>query len=66
MCIRDRALAAGEINDIFSNLLLLASLADERALPIFAALKQRWAGEAAALRALQQYETQLQAALKAP
>ncbi|HRD98554.1 MAG TPA: HEAT repeat domain-containing protein, partial [Rubrivivax sp.] len=66
----DQALAAGEINDIFSNLLLLATLADDKALAIFAALKPRWAGaaagDAAAARALQQYETQLREALKAP
>ena len=66
----DQALATGEINDIFSNLLLLATLADKQALPIFAALKPRWAGaatgDAAAARALQQYETQLLEALKLP
>ncbi len=58
------ALAAGETNDIFSNLLLLATLADARALPVFEALKPRWAADTAALRAWQQYQTQLTQALQ--
>jgi hypothetical protein len=55
----DQALAEGEVNDMFSNVLLLATLADRRAERVFPALKQRFAGDENALKAIESYEKQL-------
>ncbi len=55
----DQAMAEGEVNDIFSNVLLLATLADRRAERVFPVLKQRFAGDENATKAIEGYEKQL-------
>lgn len=55
----------GDVNDIFSNALLLATLGDARARAVFPLLKLRFAGDAEALKVVEQLEAQLEAALKA-
>ena len=48
-----------DINDIFSNLLLLTTLGDARALQHFPALKEKFKHDPNAIQALVNYETQL-------
>jgi aminopeptidase N len=62
----DSALADGDVNDIFSNVHLLVALGHPRARTIFAPLKQRFAADANAMQAVQNYETQLEAKLRPP
>lgn len=54
-----QALKENNISDIFNNLLLFATLGDQRALALFPELKNRFAGDANALMAIEQYESQL-------
>jgi aminopeptidase N len=61
----DAARAENDVNDIFSNLLLLVVLGDARALPAFAQLQERFKGDAAALDVLKGYREQLEAHMKA-
>lgn len=56
----------GEVNDIFSNLLLLVTLGEPSAEPLFARLKLRFADDANALQAVTAYEQQLADKLKGP
>jgi hypothetical protein len=60
------ALADNEVNDMLSNTLLLATLGDARAEPIFAQLRQRFAGDEAGLKATEQFEKQFQEARGKP
>jgi aminopeptidase N len=63
----EAAMQEGDINDIFSNVLLLvttATPADPRARQLLAPLKQRFAADANAMKAVEQFEQQLEAKLK--
>lgn len=51
----------GDVNDIFSNVLLMATLGDARAPALFARVRERFAGNATALGALQGFEEQWKA-----
>ena len=55
----DKALAEGDVNDQFSNLLLLVTLGDPRTERALAALKQRYADDPNAMQAITGYEQQL-------
>ena len=52
------AMREGDVNDIFSNVLLMATLGDARAPALFARVRERFAGNATALGALQGFEQQ--------
>lgn len=60
-----QALDEGDVNDLFSTALLLATLGDERARPALATLRQRFAGHGAALKATDDLQAQLEAAIRA-
>ncbi len=62
----DRAVAEDDINDIFSNVLLLIAIADSRGLAVFDGLKAKFKADANAMSAIASYESQLKAAIKAP
>ncbi len=49
-------MSEGEINDVFINVQMLATLGDADAERVFPALKQRFAGDANALRAVAGFE----------
>lgn len=67
VCARlERALAEDDINDVFSNALLLATLADPRAQAQFDLLRARYREDANALAALDGFEGQFKAALARP
>ncbi|MBL8980868.1 MAG: M1 family metallopeptidase, partial [Gemmatimonadetes bacterium] len=55
------AMREGDVNDIFSNVLLMATLGDARAPALFARVRERFAGNATALGALQGFEEQWKA-----
>ncbi|MBK8428114.1 MAG: HEAT repeat domain-containing protein [Lewinellaceae bacterium] len=59
-----KSMAENDVHDIFSNVLLLTTLADPRGQAIFAPLKVRFKDDANALKAVEQYENQLQAGMK--
>ncbi|MFZ1688134.1 MAG: M1 family aminopeptidase [Flavobacteriales bacterium] len=52
------SLAESDINDIFSNVLLIATLGDVRGRPVFAELRQRFKDDANAVTAVDTYEKQ--------
>jgi len=60
----ERALAEDDTNDIFSNIALMVALGDAGAKPLFARLRQRFATDPNALKAIENFELQLDAALK--
>lgn len=51
------ALWEGDLNDIFSNVLLLSKFRDPRLEPIFKSLRSRFAGDANAIAAIENYES---------
>lgn len=59
----EQSLREGDVNDMFSNALLLATLGDARARPVFTQLRQRFAGQADALKTTDDLEAQLETAL---
>lgn len=59
-----QAMAADDVNDIFSHALLLVNLGDARARAVFPVLRDKFASDANALEAAKQLEEQLQAKLK--
>ncbi len=59
-----QSLAENDVNDIFSNVLLLVTLGDARALAIFPVLKEKYRADANALKAVEGYESQLAEAVK--
>lgn len=61
-----RALATNDISDVFNQLLLLATLADPDAGPLFADVRDHYRQDANALKALDAFEAQFRAALEAP
>ncbi len=60
----EKAMAEGDVNDIFSNLLLLSELGDGRAKAAFEAARERFKGDEPATSAVDFYENQLNATLK--
>ena len=60
-----QALDEGDVNDLFSTALLLATLGDERARPALATLRERFAGDEGALKAAEDLQAQLNAAITA-
>lgn len=59
-----QSMAENDVNDIFSNVLLLVTLGDARGLAIFPALKEKYKSDANALKAVDAYEGQLRDAAK--
>lgn len=59
-----RSMAENDVNDIFSNVLLLVTLGDARGLIVFPALKEKYKADANALKAVEAYEAQLRDAVK--
>lgn len=57
----DRALAAGDVSDVFNNVLLHSVLADPRAAAIWAPLRQHFAKDANALAAIDVFQQQYEA-----
>lgn len=53
------ALRENDVNDIFSNVLLMVSLGDARAKPLFAGLRDRFKDDANAMTAIGSFEEQL-------
>lgn len=62
----EAALVDDDVNNIFSNVLLMASLRDPRALSVFPRLRERFAGDAGAMAVIEQYEAQLRPAAVSP
>jgi aminopeptidase N len=62
----DKALAEGHVNDIFANVQLMVALGDARTQTVFAPLRTRFAAQANALKAIDQFEAQLADKLKKP
>lgn len=58
-----KSLAENDVNDVFSNVLLMATLGDPRGLDVFEPLRTRFKGNENALAAVNAYETQLKEAL---
>lgn len=58
-----QSLEEDDVNDIFSNVLLITTLADPRGQEVFAPLKAKFKADANAMKAVEQYETQLKAAI---
>lgn len=54
----DRALAEDDVNDIFSNALLVATLGDSRGVELFTRLKAHFQGDTEAMSAVAAYEKQ--------
>ncbi len=61
-----KALAENEVNDIFSNVLLVTTLGDPRGREIFDAMKEKFKNHENALSAVNQYEAQFLEAIKKP
>lgn len=61
-----RSMAENDVNDIFSNVFLIATLADPRGKEVFEPLKARFKDDANAMSAVATYEKQLEEALKKP
>lgn len=61
----DRALAEDDLNDVFSNVLLLITLADPRGAAVFDRLRAHYHDDARALAAVEAYATQFQEAVAA-
>lgn len=61
-----KSMAENDVNDIFSNALLMATLADPRGQEIFDLLKTRFKDDANAMTAASAFETQFNDALKKP
>lgn len=61
-----KALAAGDISDVFNQVLLLATLADPGAARHFVAVREKYANDAQALAALDAFEQQYRAAIVPP
>lgn len=59
-----RAMSDNDINSMFSNVQLIVTLADPRGKEIFQPLKEKFKADANAMRAVLQYETQLNDAVK--
>ena len=59
-----RSLAENDVNDIFSNVLLLVTLGDARGLEVFPVLKEKFKSDANALKAVEGFEAQLRDAVK--
>lgn len=59
-----RAMDLHDVNDIFSNILLITSLADERGKEAFTLLRERFKDDENAMIAVNQYETQFNNAIK--
>lgn len=59
-----KAMAEGDVNDIFSNVLLMVTLGDGRALEVFPALREKFKDDANAMKAVEGFEGQLRAAGK--
>lgn len=62
----EKSLQENDVNDIFSNLLLIATLADPRGQAAYDTLKARFKDDANALGAVEASEAQFKAALKKP
>jgi len=60
------ALATNDISDVFNQVLLLTTLADPDASPLFAGVRNHYRQDANALKALDAFEAQFRAALEAP
>ncbi len=54
-----KAMAEDDVNDIFSNVLLMATLGDGRALEVFPALREKFKEDANVMRAVEGFEGQL-------
>ena len=59
-----KSIEDNDINDIFSNTLLIATLADPRGMEIFEILKTKFKDDANAMIAVNQYESQFKEAIK--
>jgi len=59
-----KSMQEDDVNDIFSNVLLLVTLGDPRAMDVFASLRTKFKDDANALKAVEGYETQLKESLK--
>ena len=59
-----QSLAEGDVNDMFSNLLLMATLGDKRGEAAVAMLRERFKGDANALAAVTTLEAQLKDGIK--
>ncbi|MBL7728017.1 MAG: hypothetical protein JNM68_10040, partial [Dinghuibacter sp.] len=57
-----KSLEEEDISDIFNNLLLFATLADDRGLQAMKQVKEMYRNNEAAIKAVEQYETQLKKA----
>ena len=58
-----KAMVENDINDIFSNVLLMVTLSDSRGLEVFPALREKFRNDANAMKAVEGYEEQLRATL---
>ncbi|MFN8283295.1 MAG: M1 family aminopeptidase [Chitinophagales bacterium] len=61
-----KSLDENDYNDIFSNILLIATLADARGQEAFDLLKEKFKDDANAMIAVEQYETQFKETIKKP
>lgn len=61
-----KAMAENDVNDIFSNVLLLVTLADARGAEVFPALRERFKDDANAMTAVASWEEQFKAAVAKP
>jgi aminopeptidase N len=60
----EKSIAAADINDVFQNIMMLVTLADADALPLFAQVRKHYQGQATAIQALDAFESQLKSAFK--
>ena len=61
-----KSIKENDINDIFSNTLLITTIADSRSQEVFDILKEKFKDDANAMIALNQYEQQFKEAVKKP
>ncbi len=61
-----KSMEENDYNDIFTNVLIITTLADVRGLEVFELLKAKFKDDANAMMAVNQCETQLKAAIKKP
>ncbi len=59
-----KSMAENDVNDIFQNVLLIATLADPRGAEIFEPLRAKFKDDANAMKAVEQYESQFREAIK--
>ena len=60
----NKSMEEDNLNDIFSNAFLIATLADERGLEVFNRLKEKYGSDMNSMTAINAYETQFKEALK--